>query len=463
MTDKYNDSIELLYKKNDIEALEWLLDATKNKLLNSMKNNKTDKSILQLLSIHIAKTTVKINNLVDWWFKRENGWYKQKTHNYRSAQESRDNIKNIEKIITDQSKLLEITNTAFYNKSLNDLLQRIEKSLASLCSCGFAVYYQVIEKEWQKYLYSKKIIHSISKTQKWNTELLIPLDKDTIEWQCVLNNEDKVINEARNIKTYNEVVGWTQWKVYNSMLFPINIFDFNNNIDKVVGLLQIYNKVEWWTKVKFDASNQKTMSYFAKHISLALQLLSNRKSINKTLIDIVNLMINILESRDKTSIWHSKNINNYSMIIGKKLWLSKHDLNKLDFASLLHDIWRIWLKDEVMFKTWKLTVEEQKLLEEHTIKWEKLLKKIPFLKDVAMWAALHHERVDWKWYPHWLKKNQISLIGKIIAVADMFDNLMIKENQNLKRAISKLSSMKKIQLDSKITKAFIKCLENWNI
>jgi putative two-component system response regulator len=97
----------------------------------------------------------------------------------------------------------------------------------------------------------------------------------------------------------------------------------------------------------------------------------------------------------------------------------------------LHDVGKISIGDNILKKPGKLNDEEFEEIKKHTIIGEEIIKKIEsmtkesdFLKYAETFAVSHHERWDGKGYPGKLKENDIPLLGRIMAIADVYDALV---------------------------------------
>jgi putative two-component system response regulator len=99
-------------------------------------------------------------------------------------------------------------------------------------------------------------------------------------------------------------------------------------------------------------------------------------------------------------------------------------------SSQLHDVGKISIDDNILKKPGKLTDEEFEAMKKHAVFGEKIIEKIAmlakendFLKYAKIFAASHHEKWDGTGYPYGLKGNEIPLLGRIMAVADVYDAL----------------------------------------
>jgi len=100
-------------------------------------------------------------------------------------------------------------------------------------------------------------------------------------------------------------------------------------------------------------------------------------------------------------------------------------------SSQLHDVGKISISDFILKKPGKLNDQEFEEMKNHVVSGEQIIKKIrsltkesDFLKYAEIFAASHHERWDGKGYPRGLKGNEIPLLGRIMAIADVYDALI---------------------------------------
>ena len=131
------------------------------------------------------------------------------------------------------------------------------------------------------------------------------------------------------------------------------------------------------------------------------------------------------EHRDPETHEHIVRMSNYSRLVAKQLGMPAEECDLLLLASPLHDIGKIGTPDHILLKPGKLTVEEFEIMKLHTVIGEKILSNSlsPILRMGAEIAISHHEKFDGSGYPHGLKGNAISIYGRIVAVADVFDAL----------------------------------------
>jgi HD-GYP domain-containing protein (c-di-GMP phosphodiesterase class II) len=121
---------------------------------------------------------------------------------------------------------------------------------------------------------------------------------------------------------------------------------------------------------------------------------------------------------------HSVNVAAISFILGKWLGLKEKEVNFLTYSALLHDFGKITMDNRIANNTDYLTNSEYKLFKSHPVIGYNFVKNIPFLdSSVGYGVLMHHERIDGTGYPLGIKNSKIHKFAKIIAIADLFDEI----------------------------------------
>jgi len=137
---------------------------------------------------------------------------------------------------------------------------------------------------------------------------------------------------------------------------------------------------------------------------------------------LINMMD--LQAFDDYTYNHSVNVAILSISLGVALGMSKPELCKLGFAALLHDIGKVFVPKDILNKPDKLTSEEFEEMKNHsTLGWDHVKKGIGITDDVLVGILQHHEKYGGGGYPDNLSGESISLFGRIIAAADVYDAL----------------------------------------
>ncbi|HYA44558.1 MAG TPA: HD-GYP domain-containing protein, partial [Acidimicrobiales bacterium] len=142
-----------------------------------------------------------------------------------------------------------------------------------------------------------------------------------------------------------------------------------------------------------------------------------------------------LSVHDRATRGHAERVRAYTNMIGKQMGLSAHDIDKLNWAALLHDIGKLGIPGEILNKRSSLSAAETDVVRGHPeIGWRLLG---PLREWLGPWAGAvreHHERWDGNGYPRHLRGAQISLAARIVAVADCFD--VMTSARSYKRPVS---------------------------
>lgn len=137
--------------------------------------------------------------------------------------------------------------------------------------------------------------------------------------------------------------------------------------------------------------------------------------------DVIVNMIDLRVSSEHT-FYHSVNVCVLSMVLGVALKLNKDELYLLGISSLLHDIGKIYTPNEILDKPGKLTPKEFEIIKLHSENGYKYVKEYLAINDkVYVGIYQHHERYDGTGYPLNIIGKDISLFGRIIAIADIYD------------------------------------------
>lgn len=133
----------------------------------------------------------------------------------------------------------------------------------------------------------------------------------------------------------------------------------------------------------------------------------------------------VAEARDGSTVLHIERMSRYSAILAAALDLPPWQCEEIRLATQLHDVGNVGLPEGLLSNPARLTAEEREVAEEHCeIGYRILTGSDSPLLDLAAEAALtHHERVDGTGYPNGLLGAEIPLVGRIAAIADVFDAL----------------------------------------
>ena len=179
-------------------------------------------------------------------------------------------------------------------------------------------------------------------------------------------------------------------------------------------------------------------------------------------LDIAQMLIGVIELRDPNLNGHSRHVQNLCDLIYKHLpQENKTGINEtsLSFASLMHDVGKLGIPEDVLNKPGKLTEEEWELMRNHPKYSVEILEHVEAFRRVLPWVLDHHERIDGKGY-YRVSGTDVPLASRIIAVADTYSAITMrrtyKEPEPYEHAIEVMKDVSGTQLDAKIVEIFSK-------
>lgn len=148
------------------------------------------------------------------------------------------------------------------------------------------------------------------------------------------------------------------------------------------------------------------------------------------LVDILSGMVSsTIERVDPYTAGHAERTRRYSRILGEKFGLDRYTMERLELGAIAHDYGKIYLDDlGFLTKKGKLTESEYREVQRHPALGAEKLGAHPHLREVCTYVAEHHERWDGEGYPRGIKKEEISLPGRILGVVEVFDSLSTRRS-----------------------------------
>lgn len=212
-----------------------------------------------------------------------------------------------------------------------------------------------------------------------------------------------------------------------------------------------------WTRMRAEASFERVS--FSRNFARALR--ENMRSVLAAVQSTTCIREDLasLAGYDNLTYVHSLNVAIYSLTLGVALGLPDSMLLDLGIGALLHDVGKMWVPTEVLNKAEKLTAEETAIMQTHTELGHELLIRQPELSyQIAHCAFQHHERLNGTGYPRRLQGPEIHLYAKIVAVADVYDAMVInrpyRPGMAPAEAMEYLFSMAGSQFDLEIVSQF---------
>jgi len=195
---------------------------------------------------------------------------------------------------------------------------------------------------------------------------------------------------------------------------------------RVVGALTVYAD----EANGFDAENEGLLEQIGQDVSFALdsiQAEAERKRAEANLEEAYDTTLEgwakALELRDKETEGHSRRVTETTLSVARAMGFSEEELVQIRRGSILHDIGKMGIPDQILRKEGPLTDEERQIVLKHPDTAYNLLKQIPYLEKALEIPYCHHEKWDGTGYPRGLAGEEIPLSARIFAIVDVWDAL----------------------------------------
>jgi len=182
-------------------------------------------------------------------------------------------------------------------------------------------------------------------------------------------------------------------------------------------------------------------------------------------VDLVHRLGRAAEYKDIDTGEHIVRMSHYSKVLALAFGMQEPEAELLRQAAPMHDIGKIGIPDAILLKPARLTSHEFEHMKQHAVIGAKILANSSsrLLQLAHTLAIEHHEKWDGTGYPHGLKGEDISIEGRIIAIADVFDALTskrpYKEAWSVDRAVEHLKSQAGSHFDPNLINLFIEKLD----
>ena len=176
------------------------------------------------------------------------------------------------------------------------------------------------------------------------------------------------------------------------------------------------------------------------------KLRRNSRELLESHLYTIKALGNAIAERDSETGEHNYRVTYFSLCLAEQLHLSAQSIQSLIKGAFLHDIGKIGIRDNILLKPSSLSNEEFMIMKTHVEQGVQIVNDIPWLGDSIDVIRFHHERYDGSGYPLGIAGQQIPIIARIFAVADVFDALI--SERPYKHAISYKNAIKILKQNS---------------
>jgi putative two-component system response regulator len=202
----------------------------------------------------------------------------------------------------------------------------------------------------------------------------------------------------------------------------------------------------------------------AQNDSLEAKVRQRTRELEEAQIEILERLALAAEFRDDATRQHTKRVGTWAALLAQKLGLPEGVAELLRRAAPLHDLGKIGIPDSILLKLDRLTDEEFRVIQTHTQVGARILSgsRHELLQLAEQIAATHHEHWDGSGYTPGVRGEAIPLVGRIVAVVDVFDALThsrpYKPAWTVEDAVAELERQSGRQFDPRVVDAFVELL-----
>ena len=261
------------------------------------------------------------------------------------------------------------------------------------------------------------------------------------------------------------------WKQQYSWLFPIYIgmgivaaaFVFGYKHDPIVGSLLVL--------VPLLLLRISQVQYVERTRDMVAELREKNRVLENNSIEIVKLneglldtLAEVIDLRDPYVLGHSRRVTDFAVNLAIQVGLNDQQVELVRKGSLLHDIGKLGISQEILSKPTKLTSKEYQIIREHPSIGGALLEKSPHLRPMISIVRYHHEFFDGNGYPEGISGSQIPIEARIVSVADAIEAMSsdrpYRKARDKKYIIEELNRCSGTQFDPQVVKKAIAILES---
>jgi putative nucleotidyltransferase with HDIG domain len=373
----------------------------------------------------------------------------------------------LERQLARQETVLEITRSFASAPTLEQLLLRVAEQTCAAIQADRTTMFLVDERAQQLWTKSTNALEI--------KEIRIPMGVGMAGHVAVtaeiLNVPDCYVHPIWSKGMGPSIDKQTGYLTRTMLVMPVK-----SGAGRIIGVFQILNKLrpdhtrplegetEWPV---FTDEDVELMESIAASAAIAVQNAYLVEQTKDMFTSTVQVLATTLDRRNPDTAGHSQRVALSAEILARRIGLSPIEIEKVRIAGLLHDVGKIGVPEAVLNKNGKLDDEEFAKIRQHAAITREILEQIRFLdgyEDITIMAAQHHEKLSGKGYPLGESGDQITLGGRLLAVADIYDALrqrrIYKPAMPIEQALGILhSDMDRGDLDPKAVALLEECLE----
>ncbi|MBU1078104.1 MAG: HD domain-containing protein [Spirochaetes bacterium] len=354
-----------------------------------------------------------------------------------------------DKKITELGDLIEVSKILNSTLNLDTLLNRLFGEVRNIMrSEGCSLMLKSRKTGELKFRTVKGLKSNIIK------EFTIPAGKGIAGW-IVRNKKPVLVNDvSKDYRFYSGMDQKSGFKTRNLIGAPLI---FNN---EVTGIIEAVNKVN---NENFDETDKEVFVSLANLAAIALQNATYYRELQDLFLNTAKSLSAAIDAKDPYTKGHSERVTKYAIMLAKELKCDQNFIRLIEWSGSLHDIGKIGISEAILMKPGQLNNDEYNIIKGHPEIGESILKPIRELEEILPGIRNHHEKWDGTGYPDGLKKQDIPLMARIIALGDTYDamtsNRPYRKKVQMKIALAEVNKCSGTQFDPYLAKIFVKMMK----
>ena len=230
--------------------------------------------------------------------------------------------------------------------------------------------------------------------------------------------------------------------------------------DRLLGVMDVNEKR---SGEPLGQDDLKLLTTIAGQVTIALENARLYGVLQENALRTVQALASTLEAKDRYTSGHSERVTQYALSVARHMGLSAAKMDRLRYASQLHDVGKIGVPEAVLRKPSSLDDQEWHAIQEHPAIGERIIEPLDFLGEVGRIIRGHHERWDGKGYPDGLRGEEIPALTRIMTVVDAYDAMTserpYRAAKSAQEAMQELRRCRGKQFEPRSTDAFLSVLE----
>jgi HD-GYP domain-containing protein (c-di-GMP phosphodiesterase class II) len=300
--------------------------------------------------------------------------------------------------------------------------------------------------------------------------MLLEPDQETLTIKMARGLSDEVVANTR-VKLGERISGRVALQ-RKPMLYPAFETDESGSAlsvpllkdDQILGVLNVRHKKGGGD---FSEDELSLAARFANVAALSISKAGLHGELRQLFVHSIRALANAVDARDPYTSGHSERVTLFSVMIAEGMGFSAEALEELRYASLLHDIGKIRIRDAILHKPGKLTDDEYEEMKRHPEYGVEIMQPVRAFQCILPYMLYHHERYDGRGYPHGLKGDSIPLQARIMCVADCFDAMTTdrpyRQGMPVAAAVAELHKYRGSQFDPEATDLFLHLVQEGKI